>query len=40
MKTVVHLIDEALRKHDDEEALEGIAERVNEMMSHRPLFAW
>jgi len=40
MKIVVQLIDEALRNHDNEEALEEIADRVNQMMSHLPLFGW
>ena len=40
MKTVVHLIDEALKNHDNDEALESIAEKVNTMMRDLPLFAW
>jgi glycine hydroxymethyltransferase len=40
MKTVVHLIDEALKNHDNDEALEAIADKVNTMMRDLPLFAW
>ena len=40
MKTIVELVDEVINNHEDETALENIAEKVNEMMSHRPLFTW
>ena len=38
MKVIVDLIDEVLTNYQDEEKLEAIAEKVNEMMSNRPLF--
>ena len=38
MKTIADLIDEAIMNHDNEEKLEAIGERVNEMMSGLPLF--
>ena len=33
-------IDEVIQNHSDEAILENIAEKVNEMMSHRPIFTW
>ena len=39
METVVALIDEVLKNHEDEAKLEAISEKVNAMMSHRPLFS-
>lgn len=38
MEVIVNLIDEVLTNYKDEDKLEGIAEKVNEMMSSRPLF--
>lgn len=38
MEVIVNLIDEAINNHEDDAKLEAIAEKVNEMMSHRPLF--
>lgn len=38
MKSVVELIDEVIMNFEDEAKLETVAEKVNEMMSHRPLF--
>lgn len=38
MGKIVDMIDEALKNHDNDEKLESIAEEVNEMMSHLPLF--
>ncbi|REE81792.1 glycine hydroxymethyltransferase [Lutibacter oceani] len=40
MKTIVDLVDAVITNHQDEIALENIAEKVNDMMSHRPLFTW
>ncbi|MFD0762255.1 serine hydroxymethyltransferase [Lutibacter aestuarii] len=40
MVAVVELIDEVLMNFEDEAKLESIAEKVNEMMSERPLFKW
>ncbi|WP_372802368.1 serine hydroxymethyltransferase [Lutibacter sp.] len=40
MVAVVELIDEVLMNFEDESKLESIAEKVNEMMSERPLFKW
>lgn len=38
MALIADLIDEALDNHQDENALSAIGDRVNEMMSKRPLF--
>ncbi len=38
MEKIVNLIDEAITNHDNDEKLESIADQVNEMMSHLPLF--
>ena len=38
MLTIVELIDEVVLNYEDEAKLEAIAEKVNEMMSNRPLF--
>ena len=38
MKKIVDLIDEVISNHEDESKLEGIAEKVNEMMAGLPLF--
>ena len=38
MATIVDLIDEVIQNYENEETLEAIADKVNEMMSHRPLF--
>src|SRR6056297_519103 len=40
MKAIVDLIDEVIQNHSEEVILENIAEKVNEMMSHRPIFTW
>ena len=40
MKAIVDLIDEVIQSHTDEATLESIAEKVNKMMSHRPIFTW
>ncbi len=38
MAYVVDLIDEVLTNHDNETILEGVSERVNDLMGGRPLF--
>ena len=38
MKAIVELIDEVILNHENTELLESISEKVNEMMSSRPLF--
>ncbi len=38
METVVDLIDQVLKNHDDEAKLEVISKQVHALMSHRPLF--
>lgn len=38
MQGIVDLIDAVIENHKDEGKLESIAEQVNEMMGHRPLF--
>ena len=39
MATIVDLIDEVITNHENEVVLETIGEKVNELMSDRPLFA-
>ena len=39
METIVTLIDDVITNHDDEAKLEAIAQKVNVLMSHRPLVA-
>ena len=38
MVTIVELIDEVIQNFENDAVLEAVAEKVNEMMSHRPLF--
>ena len=38
METVVDLIDEVINNYTNENVLEAVADKVNSMMSHRPLF--
>ncbi|QCX39119.1 serine hydroxymethyltransferase [Aureibaculum algae] len=38
MPIIVGFIDEVITNYQNEDALEAVAEKVNEMMSHRPLF--
>lgn len=38
MQTVADLIDEVLMNIDNEEVIDGVADRVNDFMSSRPLF--
>lgn len=38
MAYVVDLIDEVITNHDDETVLDGVAQKVNKLMSGRPLF--
>lgn len=38
METVVDLIDEVINNYSNENVLEAVADKVNSMMSHRPLF--
>lgn len=40
MARIVELIDEVIINHTDDNQLEGIAEKVNEMMSERPIFVF
>ena len=40
METIVALIDEALVNFQNDDVLEGISVKVNEIMSERPLFAY
>ncbi|MCB0463369.1 MAG: serine hydroxymethyltransferase [Flavobacteriaceae bacterium] len=39
MEVIVALIDEVIQNYDNEDKLETVAEKVNALMSHRPLFA-
>jgi glycine hydroxymethyltransferase len=38
MEGIVALIDEVIENYEDENVLEAVAQRVNALMSHRPLF--
>ncbi|MDT0552209.1 serine hydroxymethyltransferase [Urechidicola vernalis] len=38
MEAVVALVDEVIMNHDNEEVLEQVAQKVEELMGHRPLF--
>jgi len=38
METIVSLIDEVISNYEDEDILENIANKVNDMMSEKPLF--
>ena len=38
METIVSLIDEVLSNYEDDEILENVANKVNDMMSKKPLF--
>ena len=38
MVAIVELIDEVIQNFENDTVLEAVAEKVNEMMSHRPLF--
>jgi glycine hydroxymethyltransferase len=40
MQTIVDLIDEVIQDFENEIVIENVAEKVNEMMSNRPLFKW
>jgi glycine hydroxymethyltransferase len=40
MSTIVDLIDEVLSNIEDETVIDNVREKVNEMMSEFPLFAW
>jgi len=35
----VALIDEVIQNYENEDVLDAVAEKVNALMSHRPLFA-
>jgi glycine hydroxymethyltransferase len=37
METIVALIDDVINNHGDDTKLEAIAQKVNALMSHRPL---
>ena len=40
MEAIVALIDEVISNINDETVIANVAKKVNEMMAHRPLFAW
>jgi len=40
MEAIVELIDEVISNINDEKIIAKVAEKVNAMMAHRPLFAW
>ncbi|RNL86311.1 serine hydroxymethyltransferase [Sinomicrobium pectinilyticum] len=40
VKTVVELIDEVIVNHTDEAVIDGVREKVNNLMKTRPLFQW
>jgi glycine hydroxymethyltransferase len=40
METIVALIDRVLMNHTDEDIIEEVANKVNEMMSERAIFVY
>ena len=40
MPIIVDLIDEVLMDHENEDLIENVAKKVNELMGKRPLFVW
>jgi glycine hydroxymethyltransferase len=40
MKVIIDLLDEVICNFNDEKVLSNVAEKVNQLMSHRPLFTW
>ncbi|MCL1850601.1 MAG: serine hydroxymethyltransferase [Bacteroidetes bacterium] len=40
METIVELIDEVISNINDETVITKVAQKVNALMAHRPLFAW
>jgi glycine hydroxymethyltransferase len=40
MQLIVDLMDEVILNFEDEEVLESVSVKVNEMMQDRPLFVW
>ena len=40
METIVALIDEVISNINDETVVANVAQKVNALMAHRPLFAW
>jgi len=40
MEAIVELIDEVISNINNEEVIAKVSKKVNEMMAHRPLFAW
>ena len=38
MEVIVALIDEVIQNYENEHVIEAVAEKVNDLMSHRPLF--
>ncbi|MFK5959063.1 MAG: serine hydroxymethyltransferase [Lutibacter sp.] len=40
MRIIVDLLDEVINNYEDEAILERVAEKVNALMAHRPLFTW
>jgi len=40
MLPIVELIDKVVQNFENDDILEGVANEVNELMSHRPLFIW
>ena len=40
MQTIVNLIDEVITDFENEDILENVAQKVNDLMSEKPLFVW
>ena len=40
MQTIVDLLDQVIVNYENEEVLESIAQKVNDMMNDKPLFIW
>ena len=39
METIVEMIDEVIKNHDNESVIEAVGKQVNALMADRPLFA-
>jgi len=40
MQIIVDLLDEVINNFENEEVLESVAKKVNNLMSDKPLFVW
>ncbi|MBN4082945.1 serine hydroxymethyltransferase [bacterium AH-315-A23] len=40
LRTIVDLLDDVIKNHEDELTLKSVSEKVYTLMAHRPLFTW